>query len=153
MGRHGCRLSVVLVPQESPNDHEGGSPIASGIHVALRNTRGNVPAYPVIDSISCDGGLAHGRCRRFSASRSAPFSKRATICLGSGQLCSRTARTFRSGAPMGSSVAAYFANRCSAKAHSRSGSRWPCFANSIISLATSCVADRCDLAMSSGPNE
>jgi hypothetical protein len=30
--------------------------------------------------------------------------------------------------------------RCNAKAHSRSGSRWPCFANSIISLATSCVA-------------
>ena len=60
MRRHGSRLSVVLVPQESPNDHEGGSPIASGVHVALRKTRGNVPAYPVIDSISCDGGLPHG---------------------------------------------------------------------------------------------
>jgi hypothetical protein len=36
--------------------------------------------------------------------------------------------------------AAYFASRCNAKAHSRSGSRWPCFAKSIISLATSCVA-------------
>jgi hypothetical protein len=64
MRRHGSRLNVVLVPQESPNDHEGGSPIASGIHVALGKTRGNVPAYPVVDSISCDGGLAHGWCRR-----------------------------------------------------------------------------------------
>jgi hypothetical protein len=63
MRRHGSRLSVVLVPQESPNDHECGSPIASGIHVPLRKTRGDVPTYPVIDSISCDGG-AHGRCRR-----------------------------------------------------------------------------------------
>jgi hypothetical protein len=41
---------------------------------------------------------------------------------------------------MSSSGAAYFASRCNAKAHSRSGSRWPCFANSIMSLATSCVA-------------
>jgi hypothetical protein len=32
---------------------------------------------------------------------------------------------------MSSSGATYFANRCNAKAHSRSGSRWPCFANSI----------------------
>jgi integrase len=64
---------------------------------------------------------------------------------------------------------AYFASRCNAKAHSRSASRWPCFANSIISLATSCVAgslrstnpslpsadsNAVDIfSMSSGPNE
>ena len=70
---------------------------------------------------------------------------------------------------MSSSGAAYFASRCNAKAHSRSGSRSPCFANSIISLATSCAAgwfrsadpslpkaasNAADiLARSSGPNE
>jgi hypothetical protein len=87
MRRDGSRQSVVLVLQESPNYHEGGSPIASGIHVALRETRSDVPTYPIIDSISCDDGLAHGPVPTFSASRSAPSYKRATICLGSGQLC------------------------------------------------------------------
>jgi hypothetical protein len=90
MRRYGSRHSFVLVPQELPDYHEGGSPIASGIHVALRKTRGNVPAYPVVDSVSCDGGVGAWLVPTFSASRSAPFSKRATTCLGSDQLCSRT---------------------------------------------------------------
>jgi hypothetical protein len=55
-------------------------------------------------------------------------------------LCSRTSADFTKRPLMSSSVAAYFASRCSAKAHNHSGSRWPCFANSIVSLATSCVA-------------
>jgi hypothetical protein len=59
MRRDGSRQSVVLIPQESPNYHEGGSPIASGIHVALREERSDVLTYPVIDPISCDGD-AHG---------------------------------------------------------------------------------------------
>jgi hypothetical protein len=83
MRRDRSRQSVVLLPQESPNYHEGGSPIASGIHVALRETRSDVPTYPMIDSISCDGGLAHGPVPTFSASRSALSCKRLTIYLGS----------------------------------------------------------------------
>jgi hypothetical protein len=83
MPRDGSRQSVVLVPQESPNYHEGGSPIASGIHVALMEARSNVPTYPVIDPITTDGRLAHGPVPTFSASRSAPSCKRVNHCLGS----------------------------------------------------------------------
>src|SRR5215831_21114805 len=118
MRRDGSRQSVVLVPQESPNYHEGGSPIASGIHVALRETRSDTPTYPVIDPISCDGGLAHGPVPTFSASLSAPSCKRVTDCLGSA-IAPRG--LFRSGDLMTSSGPAYFASCCNAKAHSRSG--------------------------------
>ena len=62
--RDGSRQSVVLILQESPNYQEGNSPIASGIDVALRGTRGNIPMYPIIDPISCGSGLAHGPGRR-----------------------------------------------------------------------------------------
>jgi hypothetical protein len=79
MRRDGSRQSVVLVPQESPDYHERGSPIASGIYVALMETRSNVPTYPVIDPISSDGRLAHGPVPTFSASRSAPSCKRVTV--------------------------------------------------------------------------
>jgi hypothetical protein len=89
MRRDGSRQRVVLVLQKSPNYHEGGSPIASGIHVALRQTRSNVPTYPVINSISCDGGLAHGPAPTFSASRSAPSYKRVDRCLGSAVVLAR----------------------------------------------------------------
>jgi hypothetical protein len=79
MRQDGSCQSVVRVPQESPNYHEGGSPIASGIHVASMETRSNVPTYPVIDPISSDGKLAHGPMPTFSASRSAPSCKRVTV--------------------------------------------------------------------------
>jgi hypothetical protein len=97
MRRDGSRQSVVLVPQESPNYHEGGSSIASGIHVALRETRSNVPPYPVINPISCDGG-AHGPVPTFSASRSAPLRKRVAV-LWVPQLCSRTRAAFPEAEP------------------------------------------------------
>jgi len=38
----------------------------------------------------------------------------------------------------------HFDSCCSANAHSRSGSRWPAFANSIVSFATAVVAGHCD---------
>jgi hypothetical protein len=38
----------------------------------------------------------------------------------------------------------HFDSCCSANAHSRSGSRWPAFANSILSFATAVVAGHCD---------
>ena len=56
MRRDGSRQSVVPVLQESPNYHEGNSPVASGIDVALRAPRSNIPTYPVIDPISREGG-------------------------------------------------------------------------------------------------
>jgi hypothetical protein len=98
MRRDGSRQSVVLVPQESPNYHEGGSPIASGIHLALRGTRSDTPMYPVIDPISCDCGLAHGRMPTFSASHSAPSCKRVTV-VGVPQLCSRTSADYPKRSP------------------------------------------------------
>jgi hypothetical protein len=79
MRRDGRRQSVVPVPQESPDYHECSSPIASGIYVALMETRSNFPTYPVIDPISSDGRLAHGPVPTFSASRSAPSCKRVTV--------------------------------------------------------------------------
>jgi hypothetical protein len=79
MRRDGRRQSVVPVPQESPDYHECSSPIASGIYVALMETRSNFPTYPVIDPISSDGRLAHGPVPTFSACRSAPSCKRVTV--------------------------------------------------------------------------
>jgi hypothetical protein len=94
MRRDRSRQSVVMVLQESPNYHEGGSPIASGIHVALRETWSDIPTYPVINPISCNGELAHGPVPTLSASRSAPSCKRITECLGSAAIAA-PARPYR----------------------------------------------------------
>jgi hypothetical protein len=88
MWRDGIRQSVVLLLQESPNYHEGSSPVASGVHVALRGALSDIPTYPVTDPISRDGGLAHGPVPTFSASRSALLRKRVAV-LWVPQLCSR----------------------------------------------------------------
>jgi hypothetical protein len=107
--------------------------------------------YPVVDPISRDGGFAHGPLPTFSASRFAPPSKRVTIARGFRQKkeswrnqsechAATRPRGVSKGAASGSSGAtAYFRYRCNIKAHSRSGSRSPVFANSIIGLATSVV--------------
>jgi hypothetical protein len=95
--------------------------------VALRES--DVPTYPVIDSISYDGGLAHGPVPTFSASRSAPSRKRLTV-VWVPQLCSRISADFRSGALMSSSGAACFAMCCNAKRTTAQGRVGPCFANS-----------------------
>jgi hypothetical protein len=53
------RERIVLVLQALPNCGQPDASIASGIHVALRGTGNDMPTYPVVDSVSCGGEVAH----------------------------------------------------------------------------------------------
>jgi hypothetical protein len=53
------RERIVLVLQALPNCRQPDASIASRIHVALRGTGNDMLTYPVVDSVSCGGKVAH----------------------------------------------------------------------------------------------
>jgi hypothetical protein len=154
------------------------------IDFALRETGNDVPTYPVVDPVSCGDKVGHGRSPRLSAPYSAPSEQTSKARLGSPHKgrpnMSRRIRKprltsgsihegTRARGSSGERRAVYFDTCCTARAHNRSGSHSPCFANSIINLATSAVSGSVrsvnrslpnvasnaadNFAMSSGPNE
>jgi hypothetical protein len=58
--REGRCERIVLVPQRSPNCGERNVAVERGIHIAWRGARDDTPTDPVVDSIGCDGDVAHG---------------------------------------------------------------------------------------------
>jgi hypothetical protein len=58
--REGRCERIVLVPQRSPNCGERNVAVERGVHIAWRGARDDTPTDPVVDSINCDGDVAHG---------------------------------------------------------------------------------------------
>jgi hypothetical protein len=57
--RDGRRERVILVPKRFPNRVKPNVSVAGAIHVAWSVTGNDMPAYPAVDSISCDGEVKH----------------------------------------------------------------------------------------------